>query len=81
MYGSTLSFEETADLGWQCMEDEWEFNRRAGFGPEDNDVPEWLRTEAVPSNGAVFAISKEDMKRVFERMPVSDELRVLKAVG
>jgi aldehyde:ferredoxin oxidoreductase len=81
MYGTSLSFEEAADLGWQCMQDEWEFNRRAGFGPEDNDVPDWLRTEAVPSNNAVFAVTKEDLMRVFERMPVSDELRALKAVG
>jgi aldehyde:ferredoxin oxidoreductase len=81
MYGTNLSFEEVADLGWQCMVDEWEFNKRAGFGPEDNDLPEWLRTEAVPSNGAVFAVSKEELMRVFERMPVSDELRQMRAVG
>ena len=62
-------------------QDEWEFNRRAGFGPEDNDLPEWMRTEAIPSNGAVFAVPKEEIMRVFERMPVSDELRQMKAVG
>jgi aldehyde:ferredoxin oxidoreductase len=81
LYGASLTFEETADLGWQCMVDEWEFNRRAGFGPEDNDLPEWCRTEAVPSNGAVFAVSKEDIMRVFERMPITDELRTMRAVG
>jgi len=81
MYGLNLSFEDAADIGWQCMVDEWEFNRRAGFGPEDSDLPEWMRTEAVPSNGAVFAVPKEDMLRVFERMPVSDDLRQMKAVG
>jgi aldehyde:ferredoxin oxidoreductase len=81
MYGANLSFEDAADLGWQCMVDEWEFNTRAGFGPEDNDLPEWMRTEAIPSNGAVFAVPKEEIMRVFERMPVSDELRQLHAVG
>jgi hypothetical protein len=81
MLGSKLSFEDMADLGWQCMQDEWEFNRRVGFGPEDNDLPEWMRTEPVPSNGAVFAVTKEDMMKVFERMPISDELRMMKAVG
>jgi len=81
MYGTNMSFEEVADLGWQCMVDEWEFNKRAGFGPEDNDLPEWMRTEAVPSNGAVFAVPKEEIMRVFERMPVSDDLRQLRAVG
>jgi aldehyde:ferredoxin oxidoreductase len=81
MYGTNLSFEDAADLGWQCMQDEWAFNRAAGFGPEDNDLPAWLRTEAIPSNGAVFAVPKEEIMRVFERMPVSDQLRQMKAVG
>jgi len=81
MYGGNLTFEDAADLGWNCMVDEWEFNRRAGFGPEDNDLPEWMRTEAVPSNGAVFAVPKEEIMRVFQRMPISDELRMMKAVG
>ncbi|MBI1816759.1 MAG: aldehyde ferredoxin oxidoreductase [Deltaproteobacteria bacterium] len=81
MYGGSLTFEQTADIGWHCMQDEWEFNRRAGFGPEDNDLPAWMRTEAVPSNGAVFASSKEEIMRVFERMPISDELRQMRAVG
>jgi len=81
MYGGTLSFEDAAELGWQCMVDEWEFNKRAGFGPDDNDLPAWMRTEAVPSNGAVFAVPKEEIMRVFERMPISDELRNMRAVG
>ncbi len=81
MYGGTLSFEDAAELGWQCMVDEWEFNKRAGFGPEDNDLPEWMRTEAIPSNGAVFAVPKEEIMRVFERMPITDELRTMRAVG
>lgn len=81
MYGVELSFEAAADLGWQCMVDEWTFNERAGFGAENFDLPAWMRTEAVPSNGATFAVPKEDILRVFERMPISDELRSLKAVG
>jgi aldehyde:ferredoxin oxidoreductase len=81
MYGTSITFEQAADLGWQCMQDEWAFNRAAGFGPEDNDLPAWMRTEAVPSNGAVFAVPREEMLRVFERMPVSDALRQMKAVG
>jgi aldehyde:ferredoxin oxidoreductase len=81
MYGGNLSFEDAAEIGWQCMVDEWEFNRRAGFGPEDNDLPQWMRSEAIPSNGAVFAVPKEEIMRVFERMPITDELRNMRAVG
>ena len=81
LFGANLSFEDMANIGWQCMQDEWEFNKRAGFGPEDNDLPGWMRTEAVPSNGAVFAVPKEQLMRVFQRMPISEELRVKKAIG
>ncbi len=80
-FGTNLTFEEAAELGWQCMVDEWEFNRRAGFKWEEADLPEWLRKEPVPSNGAVFAVPREEIQRVFQRMPISDELRTLKAVG
>ena len=51
MYGEEVSFEAACDLGWQCMQDEWEFKAAAGFGPEDNDLPQWCREEAVPQNG------------------------------
>jgi hypothetical protein len=63
------------------MVDEWEFNRRAGFKLEEADLPEWLRKEPVPSNGAVFAVPREEIQRVFQRMPISDTLRTMKAVG
>jgi aldehyde:ferredoxin oxidoreductase len=81
MEGADLSFEDVADIGWQCMEDEWEFNRRAGMPPEKGDLPEWCRTEKVPGNDAVYAVSREEMDRVFKRMPISDELRAQRAVG
>jgi aldehyde:ferredoxin oxidoreductase len=81
MLGVNLSFEDVADLGWQCLQDEWEFNRRAGFRPEDYDLPQWMRTEVVPTTGVAFEITKEDMHRVFQRMPISDDLRMMKAVG
>jgi aldehyde:ferredoxin oxidoreductase len=79
--GASLGFEDVADIGWNCMQDEWEFNRRAGFGPETHDLPAWMRTEAVPSNGAVFAVPKDVIEKVFVRYPISNELRMMKAVG
>jgi len=80
-YGESLSFEDMANIGWQCLVDEWEFNRRAGFKLEDYDLPEWLRSEAVPSNAAVFAVPVEEIRRVFQRMPISDELRKMTPLG
>ena len=81
MIGREVSFEEAAEIGWQCMNDEWEFNRKAGKPPEQGDLPEWCRTEKVPGNDAVFAVDRPTMDKVFTRYPISDELRAMKAVG
>lgn len=78
LYAADLTFEQAADLGWQCMQDEWEFNRRAGYSPA---LPEWLRTEKVPSNGMAITATDEEVARVFQRYPIGDELRSIKAVG
>jgi aldehyde:ferredoxin oxidoreductase len=78
LYGTNISFEEAADLGWQCMQDEWEFNKRAGYDP---DLPEWMRTEAVPGTGMTITATDEQVAKVFQRYPIGDELRNIKAVG
>ncbi len=78
MYGAELTFEQAADLGWQCMQDEWEFNKRAGYS---TDVPQWLRTEKIPSNDMAITATDDDVARVFQRYPIGDELRTIKAVG
>lgn len=81
MVGREVTFEEAAEIGWQCMNDEWEFNRKAGKPPEQGDLPEWCRTEKVPGNDAVYAVDRATMDKVFTRYPISDELRAMKAVG
>lgn len=78
MHAGDLSFEDAADLGWQCLEDEWAFNDKAGY---DGTAPEWMRTEKVPSNDMAITATAEDIARVRVRMPISEELRTLKAVG
>ena len=37
----------SGDIGWQCLQDEWEFNAGAGFTAEDDDLPECIREEPV----------------------------------
>jgi aldehyde:ferredoxin oxidoreductase len=81
MLGREVTFEEAAEIGWQCMSDEWEFNRKAGKPPEEADVPEWCRTEKVPGNDAVFAVDRASLNKMFTRFPITDELRAKKAVG
>jgi aldehyde:ferredoxin oxidoreductase len=72
-FGREFSNEELADLGWQCLEDEWEFNRRAGFTDEDDDMVTCLRDEGIgPDHSLKFDISTELMAKGKVRQPVSE---------
>jgi aldehyde:ferredoxin oxidoreductase len=72
-HGIEVSRREIADLGWAVLQDEWDFNRRAGFGPADDRFPDWFATEAV-GGGAVFDVPAETVARVYERFPDREEL-------
>ncbi len=81
MYGLDLSEEDIVNYGWQCLQDEWEFNRRAGLTEKDDAFPEWMATEAIPTNGAVFDVPGDEIKRVFSKMEVTPELLQMRASG
>lgn len=81
MYGLNLNEQEIVAYGWQCLQNEWEFNRRAGFTEKDDAFPAWMSTEAVPTTGAVFAISADEMRRVYQQMEITPELLALRAAS
>lgn len=81
LYGTTLSDEDVAEIGWQCLQDEWEFNRRAGMGEEAGRLPAWMSTEPVPSTGQTFNVPPEELKRVYTRIPPSELFFMLKPAG
>ena len=67
--GREVSREEIADLGWQCLADEWAFNDKAGFTPADDDLPECIRTEGIGPDGKhVFAVAPEVIAKAKVRM-------------
>ncbi|OFV86788.1 MAG: hypothetical protein A3J75_03750 [Acidobacteria bacterium RBG_16_68_9] len=78
MYGLNLTEEDIVNYGWQCLQDEWEFNRRAGL---DDSFPEWLVTEPVPTNGAVFDVPRDEIRRVFTKMEITPQLLQLPPSG
>lgn len=81
MYGLDLSEQDIADYGWQCLEDEWAFNRAAGLGEEDDRFPEWMKAEKIPTNGQCWDVPDEEVRRAYQRMPVTAELMQMKATG
>ena len=38
LYGEEVSREQIADQGWECLQDEWEFNAAPAGSDEDNGL-------------------------------------------
>ena len=71
-----------ADLGWKCLEEEWEFNARAGFTEKDDDLPEIMKTEGVGPGGVLkFDVPAEIIAQAKVRFEPREELFKTKATG
>jgi aldehyde:ferredoxin oxidoreductase len=73
-FGEEVSREQIADLGWRCLEDEWEFNRRAGFGPEDDLMPDCMKQDAIGPEKLVWDLDPELVAQVYKRFEARDAL-------
>jgi len=81
LYGEEVGREAIADLGWQCMLDEWEFNRGAGFTQQDDVMPECLKQDAIGPAKLVWDVSPEIVAQAYRRQPTRPELFAQKAAG
>ncbi len=81
MYGLELTPRDIVQYGWRCLQDEWAFNRKAGLGEHTDALPDWMSTEAIPSNGAVFDVPREELQRVFTLMEFNEEMMSQRASG
>ena len=81
LVGREVSREEIADQGWQTLEDEWAFNRRAGFTAADDVLPECMRTDPVGPGREVFDLPAEVIAEAKVRKPIGPEFFEKKAVG
>jgi len=49
-YGLSLVTDDVVNLGISILKDELEFNRRAGFTPKDDRLPDMFKEEVAPHN-------------------------------
>jgi aldehyde:ferredoxin oxidoreductase len=69
-YGWSVGTDILQKLGRESLALEREFNRRAGFTPADDRLPEYMTREALPPLGTVFDVSAEDLDGVFDFVAV-----------
>jgi aldehyde:ferredoxin oxidoreductase len=83
LYAEPVSREQVADIGWQCLVDEWEFNQRAGFTEADDDLPDVMKNEGVGPGGVMkFDVPREIIRQAKQqRFAPREELFKSKATG
>ena len=64
-YGWEVGTDILQVLGRATLSLEREFNRRAGFTPADDRLPEWMSMEPLPPHKSVFDVPNEDLDGVF----------------
>ena len=73
-FGEKVARELIADIAWQCMQEEWEFNRRAGFGPEDDEMPATMKEDGIGPEKTVWDIPQDVVNKAYERFEPREEL-------
>ena len=81
LYGEKVTREQIADMGWQCMQDEWEFNRRAGFSEDGDQMPACMKEDAIGPANAIFDVKPEIVIQTYKRFEPREELFTTKAAG
>jgi len=81
LYGEEVTKEAIADMGWQCMEDEWEFNRRAGLSEDGDQMPACMKEDAIGPANVTFDVKPEIVAQTYKRFAPSEKLFATKAAG
>ncbi len=81
LYGEEVTREQIADQGWQCMQDEWEFNKRAGWDLTKDPMPDCMREDAIGPANAVWDVKPEIVQAAYQRFDAREELFTTKAAG
>ena len=81
LYGEEVTREQVADMGWQCMLDEWEFNRCAGFSEDGDQMPDCMKEDAIGPANVTFDVKPEIVTQTYTRFEPREELFTTKAAG
>jgi aldehyde:ferredoxin oxidoreductase len=63
--GTDLTVDDVGPIGKSIIETELEFNKKAGFTPMHDRLPEFFMEEKLPPHNTVFDVPDEDLDSVF----------------
>jgi aldehyde:ferredoxin oxidoreductase len=65
-YGWNVQKDYLESLGRESLALEREFNRKAGFSPADDRLPDWMTKEQLPPHDTVFDVPDAEMDSIFD---------------
>ena len=65
-YGLSLTGDDVTALGKSVLENERDFNARAGFTSEHDRLPDYFLKESLPPHNITFQVKDEDLDQVFK---------------
>jgi aldehyde:ferredoxin oxidoreductase len=65
MLGRPFTGDDFASLGKRILTDERRFNAAAGFGPADDRLPQFFKTEKLAPHQITFAVPDEELDTLF----------------
>jgi len=68
IYGWGWTSDDLTRFSRDVLRAELEFNRRAGLGPADYRIPEYMREEPLAPHGAVFDVPDADLDAVLDAL-------------
>ncbi len=69
-HGTSLGKDFFEALGRETLRLEYEFNRQAGFGEKDDELPAFFYEEPVPPTNHVARFHGADVHSMYDRLPV-----------
>jgi len=64
-YGWSLTADDVTELGKSILKNERDFNKRAGFTPEHDRLPEFFKKEPLPEHNLTFLVKDEDLDSLY----------------
>ena len=63
--GRSLTVDDMTKLGMAVLTNERDFNQRAGFGEQDDRLPDYFNKEPLPPHNVTSRIKEEEFDQVF----------------
>ncbi|MGR8919296.1 MAG: aldehyde ferredoxin oxidoreductase N-terminal domain-containing protein [Gammaproteobacteria bacterium] len=72
-FGEEITCETVAEIGWECLKDEWEFNDKAGMTDADDTMASCMFDEGIGDNHEMkFDVPEEIVRLAKVRQPATE---------